>query len=370
MGPPSFWRSIPRAMDSTASAASLVPEPEPPTADGDDPGEARLLEAIRAARFGRERRCPHCDSARTIGWGRSSGGRRRYRCRGCGRTFSDLTGTPLAYTKRLDRWLAFGDCMRTCISVRAAAARLGIDKDTAFRWRHRLASAFPDPSSPLPGPVALAGVLLPYSEKGRRDLQRSPRTHRGPIAAFRDRVHVVFACPEGSLAWEGVPLPTPFFAATVENLTAGLAPRLARGTELVMGPLGTGGRPSSVGQFAVRHGYRPLDRRGRPWQSFPAWAELERPSEPPRVDAERAEALARRAGRVRRRWQRWMVRFCGVASRYLWNYLRWFRQCELLQGLIRPLDRIAEPELSGDDPAPAAPPGSDSGWRVLRAAIA
>ena len=44
-------------------------------------------------------------------------GLQRYRCKDCGKTFDDHTGTSMARTKRLDKWEKFTDCMidrRTC----------------------------------------------------------------------------------------------------------------------------------------------------------------------------------------------------------------------------------------------------------------
>ena len=35
-------------------------------------------------------------------------GLRRYQCKGCGRTFNALTGTPLSGLHHKERWLSFG----------------------------------------------------------------------------------------------------------------------------------------------------------------------------------------------------------------------------------------------------------------------
>ncbi|HET9982606.1 MAG TPA: hypothetical protein VFQ38_03430, partial [Longimicrobiales bacterium] len=72
-------------------------------------------------------RCPHCGSGPLIRWGAFSG-RQRWRCKPCRRTSSDLTGTALAYTKRLPLWGAFAGCMLESRSCRAAARHLGIHK--------------------------------------------------------------------------------------------------------------------------------------------------------------------------------------------------------------------------------------------------
>ena len=59
-----------------------------------------LIEQVRSA----DRRCPRCQS---VHWQRHghANNLQRYRCRDCGRTFNDLTATPLARL-RLREWIA------------------------------------------------------------------------------------------------------------------------------------------------------------------------------------------------------------------------------------------------------------------------
>ena len=56
------------------------------------------------------RRCPHCASEGAVSRGMARG-LRRYQCKGCGRTFNALTGTPLSGLHHKERWLSFG-CQR------------------------------------------------------------------------------------------------------------------------------------------------------------------------------------------------------------------------------------------------------------------
>jgi predicted RNA-binding Zn-ribbon protein involved in translation (DUF1610 family) len=67
-----------------------------------DTGPEDLLSKIgreRLASFG----CPHCGGDAIHRWGQA-GGRPRYRCTNCRKTFSPLTGTPLAGLHHRDRW--------------------------------------------------------------------------------------------------------------------------------------------------------------------------------------------------------------------------------------------------------------------------
>ena len=50
--------------------------------------------------------CPHCHSTHIQRWG-TTNNLQRYRCCHCDKTFTGLTGTPLARLKHKDKWLAY-----------------------------------------------------------------------------------------------------------------------------------------------------------------------------------------------------------------------------------------------------------------------
>lgn len=90
----------------------------------------------RIRRFG----CPHCGGDDVGRWGRANA-LPRYRCKGCRKTFSPLTGTPLAGLRYRERWMDQAEALISGKSVAKAAERCRIDPTTAFRWRHRFLSA-------------------------------------------------------------------------------------------------------------------------------------------------------------------------------------------------------------------------------------
>jgi transposase-like protein len=83
--------------------------------------------------------CPRCQGKQLYRHGTKSG-LQRFRCRACGRSFNSLTGTPLARLRHKDKWLDFSDCMLDSRTVRNAAERVGVAKNTSLRWRHRFLS--------------------------------------------------------------------------------------------------------------------------------------------------------------------------------------------------------------------------------------
>lgn len=275
-----------------------------------------VLAWLREARFGEGVRCPRCSCPRTHRWGTFSG-RQRYRCTGCGRTFSDLTGTPAAYIKKLGLWPAYVRGMEEGESLRAAARRLGIHPGTAFRWRHRLLEGLRarDRAGPereeLTGWVELC-LLGGYTESGkgcRSGLGRPARSRAVPwpwrelldpravrvLVASDRQGHVVTGIVRRSVPRE-------------EDLERVLGGRL-RGRSHGRGPVLVVARAATA-----LHGYRAFARR-LGGTVLSAWG------------PDRGHPLVG-ADRARRYWlrlQHWMVRFRGVATRYLPNYLVWHR---------------------------------------------
>ena len=98
------------------------------------------------------RRCPHCASEGAVSRGMARG-LRRYQCKGCGRTFNALSGTPLSGLHHKERWLSFGASLAKGETVKASAARCDVAVSTAFRWRHRFLAAARSDSEVLKGIV-------------------------------------------------------------------------------------------------------------------------------------------------------------------------------------------------------------------------
>lgn len=110
-----------------------------------------LIAAIEL-RVGAERVCPHCGVAGAVSRGRARG-LRRYRCKGCGKSFNALTGTPLSGLHHKDRWLGFGQSLADGDTIATSSDRCGVAVSTAFRWRHRFLRAAKN------GVVKLSGIV-------------------------------------------------------------------------------------------------------------------------------------------------------------------------------------------------------------------
>ncbi len=127
----------------------------------------------------RDIKCPHCNETKVQRWGKCNG-LQRYRCKNCRRTFNSLTGTPLARLRKKEIWIDFAKCMNEGLSVRKSASICKVNKNTTFRWRHRfLKNAKEIKSTSLHGIVEADETYFLRSEKGSRNLKRKPRKRGG-----------------------------------------------------------------------------------------------------------------------------------------------------------------------------------------------
>ena len=288
------------------------------------------IRLFRRMRFRNGLFCPRCGHRSIHRWGRF-GWRQRYRCLGCRRTFSDFTGTPLMYLKRLDLWSTFCALALDSTTIRRSAVRLSVHPSTCFRWRHRLLAGIAATERvELRGRIHLGFRWLPHSEKGSRRITQSPRRRRFDGLSFQTRS-----------AW--------ILVATSDSKGAHSAlvgehyPRARTLLTLLEGSVATG----STLLVPAREGVplRPLAR------SIGAGIEVWRLSEQAVAKGERPPTVEY-FGRV----TRWMGRFCGVATRYLDHYLVWFRL----------LDRIHRGWTAGSE---AAVGGGPRGRLLLAAAF-
>jgi transposase-like protein len=112
--------------------------------------------------------CGHCGSAKHVRYGRRND-LQRYKCSKCGKTFNQLTGTPLARLRKKGRWFVYSDCLNNGLTLKMSSMFTEVAMSTAFRWRHRLLANTQDlqPTS-MNGVVESAETYFRYSEKGSR----------------------------------------------------------------------------------------------------------------------------------------------------------------------------------------------------------
>ena len=144
--------------------------------------------------------CPHCRSYEIVRFGK----RRSiqwYKCNGCGKTFSGVTGTIWDNTKKdFDTWKDFIQCMIDGFSLRKTAKRCEISLRTAFVWRHKILDALGQylGTQRFTGIVEADDTYFPLSFKGSKPIGRKARK-RGTPAKKRgvSREQVCVSCAVG-----------------------------------------------------------------------------------------------------------------------------------------------------------------------------
>ncbi|EOG8236416.1 IS1595 family transposase [Pseudomonas aeruginosa] len=248
--------------------------------------------------------CPGCASAHLVRNGQATG-LQRFKCRGCGITFNGLTGTPLARLRHRGKWLEQAEVLEEGLSVRKAAARLGVHRTTAFRWRHRFLSV---PSQVMDrqqsGVVEADEAYFLRSYKGQprrlREATSRPARRRGGRAAKR------------GLSDEQVPVlvvrnrsgHTADFGLASAN-KAGLVQVLPQAVmgDAVLCTDGSAMLAAAARELGLEHhGLNTLrgERRRGAWH-------------------------IQNVNAYHSRLKGWLHRFRGVATSYLTNYLGWFR---------------------------------------------
>ena len=256
---------------------------------------AELIETAVADRL----HCPRCQGSSLYRHG-SKNGLQRFRCRNCGRTFNSLTGTPLARLRLKAKWLDYADCLLDTRTVRKAASRVGIAKNTSMRWRHRfLMLTKTDRPACLNGIAEADETFLLESQKGARKLQRPARKRAGKAekrGISSEHVCILVTRDRSGNTCDFV---TGRGAVTVAQLTRHLQPVLAPDALLVTDA--NQAYRTFARQAGVSHEYVNVSNGARV----------------------RGAIHVQNVNGYHSRFHTWLKGFNGVATRYLPNYLGW-----------------------------------------------
>lgn len=256
--------------------------------------------------------CPYCCMGTQLyRWGKVCE-LQRYRCRQCERTFNALTHTPLARLRHKDKWLHYEQTMIQGLSLRRAANRCGIAKNTSFKWRHRFLQApATHKSIKMNGIVEADETYFLESFKGQRHLPRPSRKRGGKAAkrgtskeqiavlVVRDRHGETAGCIlHGTSAEQIGSALTPLLNKDVILCTDSMPAykRIARHARIVHHSVNV-----AAGQRVINSIYH--------IQNVNAYDS---------------------------RLKQWVIKFHGVATRYLGNYLGWHRMIDRLGQNITP----------------------------------
>ena len=255
------------------------------------------------ARFATAPLCPHCKSKNVGTWSKPKP-LTRYMCKACETTFSALTGTPLETLRRRDAWLDYAQCLADGLSLRKAAKRCKIALDTSFRWRHRfLAIPKNKKAKALSGIVEADETFILKSQKGARKVVGRAARKRGGKASKpgkSDEHQPVLIARDRTGATTDAMLDTVDGASITQHLGGVVQ------AETLLITDGEKAYAALAKAYALMHVWIIASKGEHVWQGYHIQ----------NVNAYTSNLKS------------WMVRFRGVATKYLDSYLGWRRMID------------------------------------------
>lgn len=237
--------------------------------------------------------CAHCKSREFNRWGKQND-LQRYKCKKCLKTFNSLSGTPLARLKRKGHWLEYATCLRQGKTIRSSAFICGIAKSTSFRWRHRfLVGTNSIMPNNLFGIIEILDISKKISFKGSRNI---PEKLINP----RKEIYVLFGRDRSGKTINHVL--DEFTNFKVANKISSFINK----DSLIC----TDNKEqyfSFSNSAKLRHGF--IDIKNN-------------------MSVKKDIIHLKNINRYHENLEKWMSRFYGVATKYLRNYLSWYRGLE------------------------------------------
>lgn len=245
--------------------------------------------------------CPHCHSHEIKRNGKVNG-RQRYRCKNCPKSFMSTFNTPFYRLRMPENWLHYLRCMINSLTVRHSALDSNVTKNTSFLWRHRFLKLLNIQSDThLSGIIEMDETMFRYSEKGSKSLSR-PSHKRGRDNAGRGRAKGDWVAVLVARDRQKQTFDKRLESATGESLYQLLKSHIDKDSVICSDGFRT------YGLLAKK-----LDMAHKSINLTKGIRVIEKVFHIQNVNSYH--------GRLRG----WMGRFHGVATKYLDNYLSWFR---------------------------------------------
>ncbi|KQL18390.1 IS1595 family transposase [Cytobacillus solani] len=262
----------------------------------------RLINEMRETRFKDGFECPHCSSEHVVRFGKYNG-RQRFRCKCCGKTFTDTTNTVLYHTRKGNEWITFVDCMFRGYSLRKSAEIVGVTWVTLFYWRHKLLNALKQLDvEHFEGIVEIDETYFLYSQKGQLGITERKSRKRGGKSKHRGISH--------------------------EQVCVLVARDRTKATVSKVACMGRIVKPKVddlIGSKLSKENVIVTDA----WRAYKTYAK-EKGLEHYRIKSDGGKHVIKGLYHIQNvnglhsRLKQWIDRFKGVATKYLDNYLAWF----------------------------------------------
>ena len=281
-----------------------------------------MTNEVRENRFSRGECCPHCKSEAVCKNGTYKR-KQRYVCKSCNKTFSDLTHSPNYNSKKsIDKWIQYAKCMIAGYSIARCAREVGISIPTAFYWRHKIMDAIKEyiAVGHVDGVVEIDDTFIRASYKGRHTENSVFKMPRKP---YKRGVKTDPNKPKEEKRKRGL-----------SKDQIGIMCAIDRNGNIIAEPISRG----MASAEAIENLFK--DRMGEDTiacvdscRSFIKFAKNTG------IELQRIKSGKKKEGiyhiqhvnSFHSKLKTWLMRFKGVATKYLSSYLSWFRWLELFK---------------------------------------
>jgi transposase-like protein len=137
--------------------------------------QSEVLHSRCNALINKQERCPHCGLTHYYRYGKWKD-TQRFKCKDCGKTFCEYTGTWLQGIHKKELIQDYLTLMVEHTSLEKTRKQLGINKKTAFDWRHKVLASFEqDTGDKFEGVVESDETFFEHSQTGNKHLNRPAR---------------------------------------------------------------------------------------------------------------------------------------------------------------------------------------------------
>jgi len=264
--------------------------------------------------------CPHCSSRQYVKYGIDKGSQ-RYKCKSCKRNFTEYTGTWLAGLHKKDKVDAYLALMLEEKTLDQIKVELKINKKTAFDWRHKILSSLENLDKDVfSGITESDETFFRYSEKGKKNLsgkgKKRGRQSKGK-GNISDKVTVVATSDRAGQ--HGLNVVT-MGRLCKNDITRSIGGRISEKTILC----------------SDSH----LSYRG-----FAIDNSIEHHTVKPKSGVYIKEGVyhVQHVNSMHNKLKKWINhQFWGVSSKYLQQYLNWFRAKEIIKQNQQPLSQLVK----------------------------
>lgn len=246
--------------------------------------------------------CPHCSHPKYVRFGKDKGAL-RYKCKSCQRSFTEYTGTWMAGIHKKEKIVDYLKLMIQEKSLDKIVLELGINKKTAFDWRHKILASLSNKDEDFfSGITESDESFMLRSEKGMKVEYRKPRKRGGKSkkrGISKDQVAIIVTQDRNSLLDLSVATLGRITKADIEN---------------------------AIGQRIKKEKTILCSDSHHSYKSFAKKAEVEfHPINAPKGERVKGAFHIQHVNSTHNRIKKWIGNtFWGVSTKYLQQYLNWY----------------------------------------------